>query len=130
MSIQANTVDQGGARGEISRLSATTPTLSRAGDNQSNIEPYTTVTLTGSDLEYSDADRLWTQTSGPRVLLVQGGKTATFRSPGSMTGVGLEFSYQVAGNLPATTAVTVQRSTEFKVVGGVLVPCRMMRVVA
>lgn len=128
--VDVNTIALGGSSGQLSRVEVTTPTLSRTAADLANVEPWTTVTLTGIDQEWSGANRLWVQTVGPALNVTQLGKTATFRAPGSMVGVALSFEYRVAANLPATQSVDVQRATQFKVVGGALVPCWMGRAVA
>jgi hypothetical protein len=103
-----------------------------AGTAQTNIEPWSTVTLSGTD---SDSDgtvvtRAWAQTSGTAVTL-SGAATATaiFTAPASIAGETLSFSYTVTDNLGATgtssTNVTILPVTERTVIGGAEVPLQI-----
>lgn len=129
--VDVNVIAVGGAQGQLSRVSFSTPTTSRTGGDIANVEPGTTVTLTGVDIEISTANREWVQVSGPKpVNIIQLGKTATFVAPGLLLGDSFVFDYFVAANDPARVTVTVQRSTQFQVVGGVVVPMLVKRVTA
>jgi hypothetical protein len=101
-----------------------------AGADQVDIEPYTIVTLTGSDSDTDGtiASRQWTQTGGsPTVTIIDDDQaTATFKAPGSLAGTTLTFEYEVTDNDGATDSdtctVTVYPSTERAAIGGVMVP--------
>lgn len=100
-----------------------------AGEAQT-VEPYRTVTLTGTD---SDSDgtvstRSWRQVSGPAVTLSGATTaTATYKSPGTLAGTSLVFGYTVtddaAEQSPESTVThTIMGATERVVIGGVEVP--------
>jgi hypothetical protein len=111
------------------------PPTASAGSDQTNIEPWSTVTLAGTD---SDADgtvvtRTWRQISGPAVTLSATGNTATYAAPATITGGTLVFGYQVIDNSGAPSAEstvthTVLPATERVIVGGVEVPVRFNHV--
>jgi hypothetical protein len=115
---------------------ANIPPEAIAGANQSAIEPYSTVTLSGTD---SDADgtitaRAWTQTAGTPVVALAGtGATRTFKAPGTINGTTLTFQYSVTDNEGATGSdtltVQVDPVTERAAVGEVLVPLEIRAVV-
>lgn len=129
--VDLNVTAIGGAQGQLSRMSLDTPSISRTGDDIANVEPGTLVTLSATDLEISTANREWVQVTGSKpVNITQLGKTATFVAPGLLVGDTFAFDYYAAGNLPARQTVTVQRSTQFKVVDGVWTPMGMRRVTA
>jgi hypothetical protein len=108
------------------------PPTADAGADQVDIEPYTTVTLSGSD---SDSDgtvvtRTWAQTAGTSVALSGASTaTATFTAPGTIAGETLTFSYTVEddGGDDATDScsVTVLPVTERAAIGGVEVPMQI-----
>jgi hypothetical protein len=129
--VDANVIAGGAAQGQLSRASLSTPTISRTGGDIANVEPGTTVTLVGVDIEISTANRQWVQVSGPKpVNIVQLGKTATFVAPGLVLGDAFAFDYFAAANDPARVTVTIQRSTQFQVVGGVVTPMLIKRATA
>lgn len=84
------------------------------------VEPFTTVTLTGSgtDTDGTIASYAWTQTSGTTVTLAGSGNTRTFTSPASISGDTLVFSLIVTDDDGATStadtvSVIVLPATEF-----------------
>lgn len=95
------------------------------------VEPYSTVTLTGTD---SDSDgtvstRAWRQVSGVAVVLTGADTaTATYEAPGTVPGASLVFAYKVTDNSAETHEASVTHTvlpvTERAVVGGVEVPVR------
>lgn len=103
--------------------------IANAGADQANIEPYTTVTLTGTD---SDTDgtvvgRDWVQVGGtPNATLVGSGASRTFKAPGTIAGTTLTFQYRATDNqgLVGTDTMTVQilPVTERAVINGQVVP--------
>lgn len=106
------------------------PPVANAGPDQSNVEPWATVTLTGTD---SDSDgtvtaRAWAQTAGTTVTLSGTGTTRTFTAPGTLAGDTLTFGYTVTDNGGAVSVdsvnVAVLPATERAVIGGVEVPAR------
>ncbi|MFZ1812572.1 MAG: polysaccharide lyase [Candidatus Saccharimonadales bacterium] len=112
------------------------PTAS-AGGNIVNIEPYTTVTLTGTDADVDSTvvARTWRQVSGPAVTLSGTGATRTYTAPGAVGGATLVFGYQVTDDYGAmsdesTTTHTVLPVSERAVIGGLEVPIRMSPLVA
>lgn len=88
-----------------------------AGSDQVDIEPYSTVTLTGS------GTGTWSQTDGTTVTLDDDGATATFEAPGTIASETLTFDY--GGD---TCDVTVLPVTERQVLGGVEVPLKTLQV--
>jgi hypothetical protein len=105
-----------------------------AGSAQTNVEPYTTVTLTGtdSDSDGTVASRAWTQTAGTPTVTLTGSttQTPTFTAPGTISGTTLTFSYQVTDNLGATstastTTVAVLGATERAVIANAEVPIQL-----
>lgn len=108
-----------------------------AGANQVNIEPYTPVTLVGtdSDTDGSVVTRAWTQTpvgGVPTVTLSGTGASRTFEAPGTLGGVGIDFVYTVTDNGGATASdnmvVSVLAVTDRAVIGGAEVPMKIMTV--
>lgn len=109
------------------------PPTANAGSAQSNIEPYTTVTLSGTD---NDPDgtvvsRQWRQISGTPTVTLSNATTATatYTAPGTIAGTTLTFGYQVTDNggtqsTESTVTNTILGVTERAVVGGVEVPVR------
>jgi len=104
-----------------------------AGLGQTDIEPWASVTLSGSD---SDSDgtvvtRAWTQIGGTPTVTLSGASTATATFPAAATiaGTTLTFQYAVTDNsgatTTATTTVAVLPVTERAAVGGVEVPMRV-----
>ena len=104
-----------------------------AGADQSDIEAYTTVTVTGSD---NDTDgtvvtRTWrvisTTNGAPTPTLNGSGNSRTFKAPGAIAGTVVTLGYKVTdnGGLDSTEdicTVAVLPVTERIVVGGVEVP--------
>lgn len=104
-----------------------------AGTDQTGIEAYKTVTVTGSD---NDPDgtvvtRTWrvisTTNGAPTPTLSGSGNTRTFKAPGAIAGTVVTLGYKVTDNLGLdsvedTCTVTVLPVTERIVVGGVEVP--------
>lgn len=94
-----------------------------AGADQTDIEPWTTVTLTGSGTPST-----WTQdlsgghSTDPVVTLGGSGNVRTFTAPPLLAGVTLQFLY---GSDPMT--VTVLPATDAIKVGSTLVPIRLTR---
>jgi hypothetical protein len=100
-----------------------------AGTDQVDVEPYTTVTLTGSgtDSDGTIASYAWTQTGGTTVTLSGTGTTRTFTAPALMAGDTLTFTLVVTDNLGATSTadtvtVTVLPHNEWYRTGGAWVP--------
>lgn len=102
-----------------------------AGVNQVNIEPYDTVTLSGSvsggTAPYSYA---WTQTGGsPTVTLSGSGMTRTFSAPALLNGTTLTFQLTVtdsaSGSGNDSMTVTVYVHNDFTRSGGQWIPHRI-----
>jgi hypothetical protein len=105
--------------------------LANAGADQSNVEPYGTVTLDGSGSAFYDPDTsltyAWSQTSGTSVTLSSTtAATPTFTAPGTVAGTTLVFSLTVTGHAsgtasttPDTVSIVVLPATERAVRGGV-----------
>ncbi len=108
---------------------ANQPPTANAGLDQSNIEPYTTISLVGTD---SDTDgtvvtRTWRQISGTTVTLSGTGANRTYTAPGTLAGTTLVFGYKVtddggADSVEDTVSHVVLFASERAVVGGVEVP--------
>jgi hypothetical protein len=108
------------------------PTCS-AGSNQTTIEPWTTVTLTGTDSSANGSivSRQWTQTAGTPVTLIgNANASATYIAPPTLMGDTSTFKYTVTDNLNVSMSSTVQNTTlaatERAVIGGVEVPARLI----
>lgn len=104
-----------------------------AGTDQTAVEPWATVTLSGtdSDSDGTVASRLWAKTTGSAVTLTNAATaTATFTAPPSIAGETMTFSYTVTdnGGLTGTDSVnvTVLPVTERAAIGGVEVPMRVV----
>jgi len=101
-----------------------------AGSDQINIEPYATVTMTGSgsDSDGSIVSGVWTQTSGTPTVTINNASTTTpnYEAPATLAGTTLVFRYTVTDNLGATgyaeVSHTILYALERRVVGGVQVP--------
>lgn len=110
-----------------------TPTAA-AGSDQSNIEPYSTVTLDGSssfDPDGTIASYNWSvvsTTNGAAVPTLSGsGATRTFKAPGALLGTDVTCRLTVTDNLGSTSPqddviISVLPVTERWVTGGVEVP--------
>lgn len=108
------------------------PPTANAGAAQTNVMPYQTVTLNGSDSSDSDgtvSTYAWTQTGGTTVTLT--GSTSspirTFTAPATMDGDTLTFSLTVTDNGGATssastTTVAVLNHNDWRYNGTILVP--------
>jgi len=101
--------------------------ISNAGPDQSNVEPFTTVTLTGaasSDPDGTVATYGWTQLSGPSVNLSSSAvMSPSFLAPGILGGATLVFGLTVVDNLGQSSTqdsvvVGVLTATEFLASGG------------
>lgn len=88
-----------------------------AGDPQIDIEPYSTVTLTGT------GTGTWSQTAGTSVTLGGSGNIRTFKAPGSLAGETLTFSF--GGD---TCDITTLPVTERMVRAGAEVPLEIQQV--
>lgn len=112
---------------------AASPPTCSAGANQSQLEPWTTVTLSGTDASSGGtiASRLWAQTSGTPTVAITGASTATatFTAPGTLAGTSLTFSYTVTDNASQTASSSTTTAflpvTERAVLGGVEVPMQI-----
>lgn len=95
------------------------PVTANAGADKTDIEPRSTVALTGSSTG-TVTSRLWTQTGGSAVTLSNASTSAaTFVAPATLTGTTLTFTYTVNGSTSDTMTVAVLPVTERHVVGGV-----------
>lgn len=109
---------------------ANQPPTANAGPDQTNIEPWSTVTLDGSGSADSDgtiASYAWTQTAGTAVTLSNSAAVQpTFTAPAALRSVLFTFQLQVTDNDGATStdsvSITVLAATDAIVAGGVLVP--------
>lgn len=96
-----------------------------AGVDQTSIEPFTIVTLTGTDDATGSPTRVWSQVGGsPTVAITQvpNAKTATFKAPGSTNGTTLTFQYAVTGGTSDTMTAQILASLEFVYDGSVWHP--------
>jgi hypothetical protein len=105
------------------------PPFASAGSDQTSIEPWSTVTMIGtdSDSDGAVASRTWRQVSGTAVTLTGSGNTASYTAPAAIISADLVFGYQVLDDLGATSAEntvthTILPATERAVIGGVEVP--------
>ena len=104
-----------------------------AGPDQTNLEPWSTVTLTGAastDADGTVASYAWRQISGTSVTLSGTGATRTYTAPATIAGDTQVFGLTVTDNLGATStedtvSCTVLPVTERAVIGGVEVPMRI-----
>lgn len=104
-----------------------------AGADQSNVEPWSVVTLSGASSSDSDGTvtgYTWTQIAGTAVTLSGSGASRTFTAPGSLAGTSLTFRLTVTDDDAATSAaddvtVSVLAATERAVIGGVEVPMQI-----
>lgn len=109
------------------------PTATAAASATDNIEPYSTVTLTGTDADSDGtiASRLWTQTAGTSVSIATAtSAVATFTAPGTINGDALSFQYAVTDNGGASGSaavgpLNVLPATERAVIGGAEVPMQV-----
>ena len=106
-----------------------------AGEPQADVEPWSTVTLTGTHTGGSDpVTHYWRQISGaPATLSATNAATVTFTAPGTLAGSSLVFGYRVTDDgfvdsPESTVQVDVLRSLEHAVIGGVEVPMRLLAV--
>lgn len=104
-----------------------------AGPDQTNIEPWTTVTLDGTGSiagSGSITGYSWTQTAGTSVSLSSASApNPTFTAPGTLAGVTLAFSLVVTNSYsqmssPATVNTTILYVSERAVISGSEVPVR------
>lgn len=105
--------------------------IARAGADQVNVEPWSTVTLDGSaseDFDGTIVSYTWTQTAGPAVTLSGPGPARTFEAPGVLDTTTLTFQLVVndgsQNSTPDTVNVTVLYATERRIVAGMPVPLR------
>lgn len=115
------------------------PPVSFAGSDQTGIEAFSTVTLTGTD---SDSDgtvssRTWrvisTTNGAPTPALSGSGTTRTFKAPGTLSGTDITCGYQVQDNdgqnsIEDTMVVTVFPATDRAIIGGVQVPMEVQAI--
>jgi hypothetical protein len=108
-----------------------------AGLDLSDLEPYTSVTLSGTDAD-SDGTivtRTWRQISGPTVTLTGNGATRSYIAPGTLAGMSLIFGYKViddsgASSAESTVTHSVLSSTDRAVVGGAEVPMQVKPIIS
>jgi hypothetical protein len=111
----------------------TAPTCTASASPNTSVEPWSTVTLTGTDADSDGtiATRAWTQTGGTSAGTITAASTATatVTAPGTLAGDTLTFTYTVTDNggltASATTTVAVLPATERAAVGGVEVPMQV-----
>lgn len=100
------------------------PATANAGPDQVGVEPWSTVTLSGSDTG-TVTSRQWTQLTGTPVTLTGATTaTATFTAAGTVAGETSTFRYTVNGSVFDDVAVTVLPASERIMIGGSWVPCR------
>lgn len=107
----------------VASAPAGTP-VAKAGGDQTSVEPWAEVTLSGSD---STADGpiesyQWVQLSGEPVTLVGTGSDRTFEAPGTIAGTTLRFRLTVTYNSMTSSDdvdIVVMKATERIVVNGV-----------
>lgn len=112
--------------------------VANAGPNQTNIEPWSVVTLagTGSDSDGTVVTYSWTQTAGTTVALSSTSvRNPTFTAPPSLTNQTLTFRLTVTDNqgavsTPDSVDITVLYATERAVIGGQEVPIKLEAVQA
>lgn len=100
--------------------------------SQSNVEPWSTVTMTATetDSDGTVVSRVWTQTGGPTITLTGATTTApTFSAPATIAGTIVTLGVTVTDNVGATgsgtATVGVLPVTERAVIGGVEVPLQI-----
>jgi hypothetical protein len=102
-----------------------------AGEPQTGVEPWTTVTLTGTHTGGTNVTHRWRQISGaPVTLSATNTATVTFTAPGTINGSSLVFGYTVSQSgwqtsPEATVQIDVLSSVVRAVIDGAEVPCRM-----
>lgn len=116
--LEASSSASAGAQGQLIRLEVRNPAVANAGPDQASIEPFSTVQLVGTDTAGSLDPRVWTQLSGPAVVLTQSGKTASFTAPGVVDITDLVFGYTAGDSAQDTVKITVMEATEQAVIGG------------
>ena len=107
-----------------------TPPTANAGADVAGIEPYTTATLTGTDVAGTNpiTARSWSQVSGTAVALTGTGATRTYATPGTLLGAALTFRYAVTasdGTVTDDIIHTVLQVNERAIIGGVQVPIQV-----
>ncbi len=114
-------------------ITGNVPPSADAGSDQSDIEPFSTVTLSGSasDTDGTIASAAWTQTAGTPVTLSNPtGLTTTFEAPGTINGETLTFQLSATDDQGDTSTdtvhVTVLVATEFTYINGVLVATQLL----
>jgi len=106
-----------------------------AGADQTNIEPFATVTLNGSASTDSDgtiSTYTWSQISGTSVTLSGSGASRTFTAPNTLSGDTLVFGLTVTDNggltsTQDTVSITVLQATELIRVSGAWAPARLSK---
>jgi hypothetical protein len=82
-----------------------------AGPDQTGVEPFSTVTLDGSNSTSGNGNSLsylWTQTGGAPVDLAGSGAERTFEAPATLTGATLTFQLRVNNGVATSAADTMQ----------------------
>lgn len=116
-----------------------TPPVSDAGADQINVEPWTTVTLSGSASTASGGATVvgysWSQTGGTTVVEAFGLDTISpsFKVPGSLAGGNITYGLIVTDSNGSTSntdtvVITALPVTEAVVKGGTLIPYEPLRV--
>jgi hypothetical protein len=113
-------------RGRLHLVALAAVGTASAGD-AATVEPWSTVTLTGTDSLPAGAARTWSQVSGAAVTLTSSGKTAQYEAPPAIAQQALVFRYD-AGGVQAQVTHTVRPVTERVVRGGVEVPLHLIPV--
>ena len=111
----------------VKATAAAAPTAN-AGPDQTGVEPWATVTLTGA-ASVGATSYAWSQAAGPAVTVTGSGATRTFTATPSQAGSSFLFSLTVTdgsgvASAADTVAVTVLPTTEFTRVGGAWQPRR------
>lgn len=89
------------------------PPIANAGTSGTNLEPGSTVTLSGSassDPDGTISSYSWAQTSGPTVVMTGTGATRTVTMPYTTGGAVLGFTLTVTDNAGATSTATVSHT--------------------
>ena len=109
--------------------------VASAGSPKVDIEPYSVVTLSGTD---SDSDgtvvsRAWRQISGAPSVTLQNANAAnaSYTAPGTLAGTTLTFGYKVTDNLggespESTTTNQINYATERAVISGIEAPVKTL----